>query len=65
MIVMKLSDVNMNVRNILFLLYEYHCSTLLFLLLLLYCIIIIIILRYIIILNIISSVRMCVWYPGK
>ena len=38
---MKLNDINMNVRNILFLLYENHCSTLL---LLLYCIIIIIIL---------------------
>ena len=35
MIVMKLNDVNMNVRNILFLLYENRCSTLL--LLLLYC----------------------------
>ena len=40
MIVMKLNDINMNVRNVLFLLYENHCSTLL--LLLLYCIIIII-----------------------
>ena len=35
MIVMKLNDVNMNVRNILFLLYENHYSTLLLLLLLL------------------------------
>ena len=73
---MKLNDVNMNVRNILFLLYENHCFTLL--VLLLYCIIIIIIiiiviiiiiiiiiLHYIIILNSISSECLCVWNLGK
>ena len=43
MIVVKLNDVNMNVRNILFLEYENHCSTLL-LLLLLYCIILLLLL---------------------
>ena len=47
MTVIKLNDINMNVRNILFLLNENHCSTLL--LLLLYCIIISIIIIIIII----------------
>ena len=41
MIVMTLNDVTMNVRNILFLLYENHCRTLL---LLLYCIILLLLL---------------------
>ena len=59
----KLNYVNMNVKNISFFLYEYHWSTLL---LLIYCIIIFIIFHYITILNIISSVCMCVCVePGK